>query len=151
MSEEFILQYGYLGLFVVAFLAATLLVFPSEILVAMMPGLGYNVWLVLLFASAGDFLGALFNYYVGKRGSDFVFARFVKVDASKLERAQARFNRWGVPVLFFSWVPFIGDPLSMVGGLMNVDLRVFTLWVLPGRVLYFLPILGLVSWTMDWV
>lgn len=150
MFEEIILNYGYLGLFVISFLAATLLVFPSEILVAMMPGLGYNVWLVLIFASVGNFLGALVNYYVGKQGSRFVFSRFITIDPKKMERAQARFNRWGAPVLFFTWVPFVGDPLAVVGGVMEVDLRTFTVWVLSGKILRYVPILGLVSWLADW-
>ena len=133
MVEDIVFRFGYLGLFVVSFLAATLLPLSSEVLVASMPVLGYEVRLILIFATAGNYLSALTNYFVGKLGGRFVFARCIKVEPEKLLQAQSLFSRWGTPILFFSWVPIIGDPLTVVGGLLKVNLRYFTFWVLLGK------------------
>lgn len=136
---------GYLILFSMSFLAATLLPGNSEVLVAIMPSRGYNVWLVLLVATAGNYLGALINYCIGKYGRDFFFTRFMNVESEKLQRAENIFKRWGVPVLFFSWIPIIGDPLTVVGGVLNVNIYRFTVWVVLGKALRYLIVAGIAN------
>lgn len=143
MLEEVALSFGYFGLFAVSFLAATLLPFSSEALVALMPHLGYKILLILLFATAGNYLGALTNYYVGKKGSRFIFSRYIRVGPEKLQKAQQLYERWGAPVLFFSWVPVIGDPLTVIPGLLNGNIVVFTFWVLLGKTLRYIVVLGI--------
>ncbi len=56
------------------------------------------------------------NYFVGIKGSDFIFSRYYKIDEAALERAEERFNRWGGLALFFSWLPFVGDVLTVIAG-----------------------------------
>lgn len=136
---------GYLGLFAISFLSATLLPLASEVFVVAMPPLGYNVWLIILFATAGSYLGSLTNYYVGRKGTDFVLSRYISIKPETLARAQRFFARWGPVALFFSWVPFIGDPLTAVAGALHVNLRVFTFWVLFGKTLRYLALLGLAN------
>jgi membrane protein YqaA with SNARE-associated domain len=148
ISESVFFEYGYAGLFAISFLSATLLPLASEAFVAMMPTLGYNVWWVLVFAAAGNYLGSLTNYYIGKWGGNFALARFIRPDEEKAQRARKIFRRWGTPVLFFSWVPVIGDPLAVVGGIMDVRLVTFTLWVLSGKMLRYLVILGVVQFVV---
>ena len=145
MSENIFFEDGDAGLFAVSFLSATLRPLASEAFVALMPTVGYNTWLVLIFATVGNFLGSLTNYYIGKWGSNFVLAHYIPVDEKKTQRARELFNRWGTPVLFFSWVPIVGDPLTVVGGIMDVSLVTFTLWVFSGKVLRYLVILGVVQ------
>lgn len=146
MAENIVLQFGYLGLFVISFLAATLLPFSSEAVVALMPSLGYKTGLVLIFATAGNFLGALANYFVGKWGGGFLLTRYIRVEPDKLQKAHNLFERWGAPILFFSWVPIIGDPLTVISGALKVRLAVFTFWVLLGKTLRYGVVLGAASW-----
>jgi membrane protein YqaA with SNARE-associated domain len=108
-----------------------------------MPALGYKIWPILIFATTGNYLGALTNYYMGKWGSGFLFTRYIQIEPEKLQQAQCLFGRWGTPILFLSWVPIIGDPLTIVGGLLNVDLRLFTFWVVLGKALRYVFILVL--------
>jgi membrane protein YqaA with SNARE-associated domain len=145
MVETLVFQYGYLGLFILSFISATLIPLASEAFVALMPGLGFNVWLVLTFATIGNFLGSLTNYYIGKLGTNFLLARLIPKDEKKIQSARERFKRWGTPVLFFSWVPVVGDPLTVVGGILNVSLLNFTVWVLSGKLLRYLLILGIMN------
>jgi membrane protein YqaA with SNARE-associated domain len=130
-----IYNFGYVGLFLISYLSATVVPLSAEVAVVGMVALGYNVVLIVVIASLGSFLGALTNYYVGKKGSDFIFTRYYKIDEAALERAEVRFNKWGGLALFFSWLPFVGDVLTVIAGVLHTDLRVFMFWVLLGRVI----------------
>ncbi|CAN5409935.1 YqaA family protein [soil metagenome] len=141
MAEEIILTFGYLGLFVVSFLAATLLPIGSELFVTLMVARGNNSGLIWLVATAGNYLGALTNYYVGYWGGDFLFARYIQVKPESQQKAQALYQRWGAPVLFFSWVPIVGDALTVISGTLKLSLSVFTIWVLLGKGLRYVVVI----------
>ncbi|MAT97066.1 MAG: hypothetical protein CL608_07990 [Anaerolineaceae bacterium] len=143
MSFHFFFQFGYLGLFLISFLSATLLPLASELLVVAMPPLGYEVWLIIVVASAGSFLGSLTNYFVGKKGGDVILSRYIQMKPETLVRAQRFYQRWGPIALFFAWMPFIGDPLTAVAGTLKLDLRIFTFWVLLGKALRYLVLLDI--------
>lgn len=95
----------------------------------------YNLFLIIAVATAGSFLGSVTNYFVGLKGTEFVMSRYVKVEPVWLQRAENFFDRWGAVVLFFSWMPFIGDALTLVAGVADTDFKVFTFWVLVGKLL----------------
>jgi membrane protein YqaA with SNARE-associated domain len=143
--QALIFQFGYFGIFGVSFLSATLVPLASEVFVLAMPRLGYNVWGIVVFATLGSFLGSLTNYYVGKKGSEFVFSRYFEIKPETRMRAERFFGRWGPVALFFSWVPFIGDPLTLVAGALHIDLRLFSFWVAFGKTLRYLALLGLAN------
>ncbi len=145
MAEQLVEQFGYVGLLIASFLAATILPLSSEVFVLLMPQLGFNKWLILLFATTGNFLGALSNYYVGKMGNRFFFSRFVSSDDAKLSKARQLYERWGAPILFFSWLPIIGDPLTVIPGILNSRLATFAFWVLLGRALRYMVVLWFAS------
>ncbi len=143
--ESFIEQFGYLGVFLISYLSATLVPLASEAAVVAVYALGFNIWLIILSSTSGSVLGSITNYYVGKKGSEFVLSRYFKMEPQTLVRAERFFERWGAITLFFSWVPFIGDPLTLVAGIAKVDFRVFLFWVTFGKLLRQFVILGLAS------
>lgn len=132
--QSLIFNFGYLGLFVISYLSATVVPLSAEVAVVGMVALGYNKIAIIAIATFGSFLGALTNYTVGKKGSSFIFSRYYKIDEAALTRAETQFNRWGGLALFFSWLPFVGDLLTVVAGVLHTDMRVFVFWVLLGRV-----------------
>lgn len=142
---DFIFSLGYFGLFLISFLSASLLPLASEVFVVGMPPLGYNVWGVIAVATFGSYLGSVVNYMIGKKGTDFVLGRYVKIDPKTWDRAERFYERWGPVALFFSWVPFIGDPLTAVAGALNMHLGIFSFWVLFGKTLRYLVLLGIAS------
>ena len=145
MNIDFFFQFGYFGLFAVSFLAASLLPLSSEIFVLAMPPLGYDVWGVGLVATFGNFAGALTNYYVGLKGTDFVFARYFEIKEETRIKAENFYKRWGPVALFFSWVPFIGDPLTAVAGALHMNIWTFTFWVIIGKGFRYVVLLGLAN------
>ncbi|WP_083234139.1 YqaA family protein [Candidatus Marithrix sp. Canyon 246] len=133
----------YLSLFIVSFLAATLLPLGSEIFVATMTISGYNAWLIFAIATTGNTLGSITNYYIGKLGANFILSRYIKVNSDKPQKTEQIYQKWGSPILFFAWIPIIGDPLTVVAGIFKLNLYIFIFWVALGKAFrYFVVIIS---------
>jgi membrane protein YqaA with SNARE-associated domain len=143
--SELALRLGYPGVFLISLIASTLVPFSNEVVVMAMPALGYEFWPIIIWATAGGFAGSLLNYIAGKKGGEFVFSRWVKVKPERWQQAEEAFQRWGNWALFFAWLPFIGDPLTIVAGVFNVDWRLFSVLVFTGKLLRFIILLGIVT------
>jgi membrane protein YqaA with SNARE-associated domain len=122
------------GVFSAAFLSATLLVGVSEaalILAARQP----DAHLIALFlaATAGNVLGAVVNFVLGRFLLRFENRRWFPVSPLNRKRAEALFGRYGRPILLLSWLPVVGDPLTLVAGLLRTPLPLFLLYVTIGK------------------
>lgn len=121
---------SYAGLFLAAFGAATLLPMQSEaVLVSMLLSGHYTAATLLLVATLGNVLGSLLNWMLGRSVERFRHKRWFPVSEAKLEKAQRFYLRYGRWSLLLSWVPIIGDPLTMVAGVMREPLWSFLLIV----------------------
>ena len=116
----------YAGLFLAALLAATVLPMQSEaVLVGLLLTGDYPVAALLLVASLGNVLGAVLNWLLGRGLERFRDRRWFPVREERLEQARAWYHRWGRWSLLLSWVPVVGDPLTLAAGVMREPLRVF--------------------------
>lgn len=121
---------SYLGLFLAAFAAATLLPMQSEAaLAAMLVSELYLPMALVAVATAGNVLGSVVNWFLGRGVEHFKHKRWFPVSESKLEKTQAFYQRYGYWSLLLSWVPIIGDPITLVAGVMREPLWRFTLLV----------------------
>lgn len=126
---------AYGGLFLAAFAAATILPLQSEaLLVGLILAGDRPVAVLVLVASLGNVLGAAVNWLLGRFIERFRGARWFPVSDRALERAQAYYARWGRWSLLLSWVPVIGDPLTVVAGIMREPFWRFLLLVAIGKV-----------------
>ncbi|MCP8463473.1 DedA family protein [Pseudomonas sp. ZM23] len=126
---------AHAGLFLSAFGAATLLPLQSEaVLVGLLLGGQYSVWTLLLAASLGNVLGSLVNWVLGRGIERWRDRRWFPVSAQTLEKAQARYQRFGSWSLLLSWAPVIGDPLTLIAGVMREPLWRFLLLVTLAKV-----------------
>ena len=133
--DPFLLTTGYMGLLATSFLAATLLPLSSEALVVAMAAGGFSAPGLLAVATCGNVLGAVANYLAGRWGRRFWADRHPGRPSPRLARAEHLFGRWGSPVLFFAFAPVIGDPLTVVAGVLRVAPVVFLFWVTLGKAL----------------
>ena len=113
------------GLFVAAFVAATIVPFQSEVVfVALQIAGKLPVWALVVVASLGNTLGALVNYYIGQGITRFEHKRWFPATPAQMARAEHWFSRWGVWVLLVSWLP-AGDVMTVVAGVMRTPLWLF--------------------------
>ena len=121
---------AYLGLFGAAFAAATLVPAQSEaVLVGLLLHGGYSATGLLVVATLGNVLGSLVNWLLGRSIERLRNKRWFPVSAQQLERAQRRYHRFGRWSLLLSWVPIIGDPLTVIAGTLREPLWSFLLLV----------------------
>ena len=121
---------GYFGLFIAAFGAATLLPLQSEaVLVGLLLNGQYGMWLLLAVATVGNVLGSLVNWWLGRRIERFKDRRWFPVSPARLEQAGQHYRRYGHWSLLLSWLPIVGDPLTLVAGVMREPLARFLLFV----------------------
>lgn len=115
-----------LSLFLTAFLAATVFPMQSEILlVAYLLETDISPLTLLLFASLGNILGSCVNWVLGRGFERFKHYKYFPVKEKSLARAQGLYQRYGVWTLLLSWMPFIGDPLTIIAGLMRTPFPLF--------------------------
>ncbi|RON52004.1 YqaA family protein [Pseudomonas frederiksbergensis] len=119
-----------IGLFLAAFGAATLLPLQSEaLLVGLLLSNRYWLWSLLAVATVGNVLGSLVNWWLGRGIERFRERRWFPVNPRHLETARKHYQRYGHWSLLLSWVPVIGDPLTLVAGVMREPLGRFLLIV----------------------
>jgi len=138
-------------LFLTAFGAATLLPLQSEaVLVGLLLQDEYPVLLLLGVATAGNVLGAIVNWWLGRYIEHWRDKRWFPVSGSTLDRAQARYHCYGRWSLLLSWAPIIGDPLTVVAGVMKEPFWSFLLLVTVAKAGRYLAltaaVLGMAGW-----
>ncbi len=140
--EDLLIGHGYPALFILSFLASTLLPLGSEWLLATLLMQGFSPAASVALATAGNTLGAVTTYLVGIYGGDWLIRRVLRIDEKARARAEGFYRRYGVWSLLLSWLPVIGDPLCLVGGLLKVRFAHFALLVGCGKLVRYL----IVAW-----
>ncbi len=130
---EYFTELGYIGLFLSAFLAATILPLSSELVLTLLLVNGLNPNLLVAVATVGNVLGSFVNYAIGFWGSVFVMRKLLKVSEEKFKSSKHRFKKYGVWSLLFAWVPVVGDPLTLIAGALRINLFVFFVLVTIGK------------------
>lgn len=141
---EVFAEYGYGGLFLSSFLAATILPLSSEVVMGVLLVQDFSPYGVILSATSGNVLGAVVNYGLGVYGSQIVLNKIFRMSDKEIQKAEDRFNTYGNVSLLFAWVPVIGDPLTVAAGILRVNFSLFLFLVGVGKFLRYLA----VSWAV---
>jgi membrane protein YqaA with SNARE-associated domain len=122
------------AVFGTAFLAATILPFSSEVVVAAALAddtIGrVALWTV---ATAGNTLGAAVNWGLGRYATQFRDRQWFPASQGQMDKAEAWFNRYGVWSLLMAWLPLGGDALTVIAGILRVRFDVFLILVAIGK------------------
>ncbi len=117
-----------------AFLAATILPFSSEVMLSAALAAGnLDPLLLIAVATAANTAGALVNWALGRWLLNWADRRWFPFSRAQLDKAAARFNRYGVWSLLLAWLPIIGDPLTFAAGVLRVPLPLFLPLVALGK------------------
>ena len=120
----------YISLFISAFLAATILPAQSEAVLAYQISAAPNeIVMLIAIATFGNVMGALVNWGLGMFATRYRNRAWFPVGRDKLEKAEGRYQKFGRYSLLLSWVPFIGDPITVVAGVLREPLWSFLVLV----------------------
>ena len=132
------------GLFVTSFLAATVLPMSSE---AVLAGVSLSTTtdklLLLLVATTANTLGSILNWSLGRWGARFRDRPWFPVKPATYDKAADRFRRWGTWSLLLSWIPVVGDPLTLIAGAAGVRFLAFVVLVAIGKAARYAVVLAL--------
>ena len=136
----------YLSLFFISFLAATILPFSSELsLAGLITTSNYDNVLLLIVASFGNVLGSVVNWVLGFYSRNLTIKKWFPFKETQIERSSKWFNKFGRWSLLFAWVPILGDPLTLVAGLLRVRFLDFIILVAIGKVSRYLLVFYLIG------
>ncbi len=120
----------YISLFISAFLAATILPAQSEALLAyQITAASDEIVMLISLATFGNVLGAVVNWGLGMFATRYRDRAWFPMGQDKMEKAEGRYRKFGRYSLLLSWVPFIGDPLTVVAGVLREPLWSFLVLV----------------------
>lgn len=133
--HETLAAYGLPALFVLSFLASTMIPLGSEWLLVALLIQRHDPLMTVLVATTGNYLGACTSYFIGIFGGDLLVRKLLRISDSERNRAERFFAKYGSWSLFFSWLPVVGDPLSLAGGVLKIPFTRFSILVASGKAL----------------
>lgn len=118
---QFLIDWGYGGMFISAFLAGTILPFSSEVVLLACVALGLDPLLSTLSTTLGNVLGGLTCYWIGRLGKMEWIEKYFRVSRKQLDKAARFIHGKGSWMALFSFLPVIGDALLIALGLMKAN------------------------------
>jgi membrane protein YqaA with SNARE-associated domain len=141
--NEFLINYGYWGMLLSAFLAGSFFPFSSEVVLLTLLASGLSSVPLVVYATIGNVAGGLFNYLIGSLGKMEWIERYLHVKPEDLKRAERFMAGRGAWMGFFAFVPIIGSAITISLGLMRANLLLSLISITLGKALrYILLVYG---------
>ena len=132
---ELLTSWGYVGMLVSAFIAGSFLPFSSEAVLLACIGLGLDPVMSVLFSLAGNVLGGLTCFYIGRLGKMEWVERYLRVKKRDMDRAERFVKGRGPWMAFFAFLPIIGTAILIVLGLMRANVIAVVAAMTTGKLL----------------
>lgn len=140
----FLVDWGYWGMLIAAFLAGSFFPFSSEAVMAGLQAAGLAPLPLVVYGSIGNVLGSMFNYGVGRMGKMEWIEHYLHVKKKSLDKAERFMAGHGAWMGFFAFLPLLGSAITIVLGLTRANIPVSILSITIGKVLrYVLLVYGL--------
>lgn len=136
---QFFAAWGYWGMLLAALAAGSILPIGSEVVFVLLLKSGLDPWLLTAAATAGNTLGGMSCYGMGMLGKREWIHRWAGVSDAKLDRASRFLQGRGAWMGFFAFLPYVGEAIAVVLGLMRSNWVVTAFSMAVGKfVRYFL-------------
>lgn len=129
---------GYFGLFLAAFLAATILPFSSEVVFSALVLSGMDMWWCVVWATLGNTLGGMSCYYLGYLGKVAWIEKYLKIPSEKVVKLQNWLQGKGAMMAFFVFLPGVGDVIAVALGFLKANVWVVTLSMFVGKLIRYI-------------
>ncbi|MDD2995889.1 MAG: DedA family protein [Paludibacter sp.] len=127
------IELGYAGLFIASFLAATVVPFSSEVVFSALVFGGLDAWKCVFVATAGNWLGGMTSYYVGRLGKLEWIEKYFRIKKEKLDRFTEKMHKYGDWFAFFSFLPGVGDVIAVAAGYFRCRWWIVAVSMLAGK------------------
>lgn len=131
-------ELGYWGLFFASFLAATVVPFSSEAILSGMIVADFNPVFCLISATLGNWLGGVSSYYIGYLGKENWIEKYLRIKKEKTDRFKLLIKGKEVWIAFFCWLPFIGDVIAVVLGLLKINFLNVSIGMFIGKAIRYI-------------
>lgn len=133
-------EYGYWGLLLSSFLAATILPFSSEVVLMALIAAGMDIWTCILFATVGNAAGGATCYYLGKLGRVDWLEKWFKISPQKIDKTIHWLKGRGAMMGFFGFLPVVGDIILVALGFMRANMPIVMGSMTVGKFVRYLSI-----------
>lgn len=131
----FLIEYGYSGMAIAAFLAGSFIPFSSEAIMAGLYAGGLDLWSLVLFSTIGNVLGGIFNYFVGRLCNEGWVYRLFRIKKKKLAATKEKVRNHGAWMGLLSWLPIIGSVITIALGILRVNFTKSVITMTVGKLL----------------
>ena len=118
---ESLAEWGYLGLFISSFLAATIIPLSSELVLSILLANNYDLFTTLMVASLGNWLGGVSSFILGRLGNWNFLEKYFRVKKENIYKWKVNIDRWGGLLAFLCWLPIFGDPIAIALGFFRTN------------------------------
>lgn len=139
---QLLIDWGYVGLFISALLAGSIIPFSSELVMVALVKVGLSPTLCVLAATLGNTVGGMTCYYMGRLGRIDWIERYFKVKKEKIDRMQSFLQGKGALMGFFAFLPFVGEAIAIALGFMRSNVVLTTLSMFVGKLVRYIAMLA---------
>lgn len=132
---HFLIDYGYWGMFLSAFLAGSVLPFSSEAVMLGLLAAGVDPMPLLIYGSIGNVMGGMVNYGLGRLGKLEWLKKYFHLKQSSIDRAYKFMGGHGAWMGFFAFLPILGSAITVVLGLTRANLPLSVFSITLGKVI----------------
>lgn len=148
---KLLLEWGYLGVFLAALLAGSILPFSSELVLVALVQMGMSPVIGVLAATVGNTIGTMTCYYMGYLGKQEWIEKYFRVKRERIEKMRRFLQGKGALMAFFTFLPFIGEAISIALGYMRANLALTISSMFVGKLLRYIGVLMAAKGLIDWV
>ena len=138
---QLLIDWGYVGLFISALLAGSIIPFSSELVLVALANVGLSPAVCVLSAALGNTVGGMTCYYMGRLGRIDWIEKYFKVKKEKIDRMQHFLQGKGALMAFFAFLPFVGEAIAIALGFMRSNLMLTTVSMFIGKLLRYMAML----------
>lgn len=142
---ELLIQYGYWGMFIAAFIAGSVFPFSSEAVMAGLQLAGLNPMSLLIWGTLGNVAGSMFNYWIGSLGKMEWIEKYLHVKREKVEKTQVWMEKRGAWMGVLCFLPILGSVIAVTMGFMRANPFISLLAIFIGKLLRYAILVYAVS------
>lgn len=139
---DFLLNYGYWGMLIAAFLAGSFFPFSSEAVMLGLFAAGLKAEPLVIYGTIGNVLGSMFNYSIGRLGRTEWIERYLHVKKKNLDKAKKFMAGHGAWIGFFAFLPIIGSAITICLGIMRANIAISTASITIGKLLRYVILMA---------